>query len=130
MVSKANIAFLRARKARYLVGTPKQLAGVKSVDVLLPVLRGGVRTELRLRVGSSRPNRRWPARSPRPASAKRPTPDRECSAENRREISVSFCTATQASGQLTNSGWGVADEMKFQRKKRDTTCFAHGATFP
>jgi hypothetical protein len=33
--------------ARQLV---KQLAGVKSVDVLLPVLRGGVRTELRLRV--------------------------------------------------------------------------------
>ena len=33
--------------ARQLV---KQLAGVKSVDVLLPVLRGTVRTELRLRV--------------------------------------------------------------------------------
>ena len=33
--------------ARQLV---KQLAGVKSVDVLLPVLRGAVRTELRLRV--------------------------------------------------------------------------------
>jgi hypothetical protein len=33
--------------ARQLV---KQLAGVKSVDVLLPVLRSGVRTELRLRV--------------------------------------------------------------------------------
>jgi transposase len=33
--------------ARQLV---KQLAGVKSVDVLLPVLRGSVRTELRLRV--------------------------------------------------------------------------------
>jgi hypothetical protein len=33
--------------ARQLV---KQLAGVKSVDMLLPVLRGAVRTELRLRV--------------------------------------------------------------------------------
>lgn len=28
----------------------KQLAGIKSVDVILPVLRGTVRTELRLRV--------------------------------------------------------------------------------
>ena len=33
--------------ARQLV---RQLSGVKSVDVLLPVLRGTVRTELRLRV--------------------------------------------------------------------------------
>ena len=80
MVSEANIAFLRERKARYLVGTPKscflalalwrsleqwmhakglgtcarqlvkEVATIKSVDVILPVLRGGVRTQLRLRV--------------------------------------------------------------------------------
>lgn len=33
--------------ARQLI---KQMAGIKSVDVILPVLRGAMRTELRLRV--------------------------------------------------------------------------------
>jgi hypothetical protein len=55
--------------ARQLV---PQFAGVKSVDVLLPALRGGARTDLRLRVVAT-PERRPPtARPPRPAPTERP----------------------------------------------------------
>jgi hypothetical protein len=87
--------------ARQLV---KEVATIKSVDVILPVLRDKVRTHLRLRVVPPPTGHRPIARPPRAAPAQRSSHRGRCSAENRPLNNAKCCGAIAALSELTNSG--------------------------